>query len=65
MQKKIHGYYKQDRVNNSGNDDPFPEFMFTDKLVRLIVALKRYNDLFEQINYFADKYKRIETDRTE
>jgi len=29
--------------------------------VRFIIALNRYNNLFEQINYFADKYKRIES----
>ena len=53
MQEEIHGNDKENGINDAGNNNPLPQFVLPDKQMRFIIALNRYNDLFEQLNYFA------------
>ena len=41
--KEIHAYAKQYHVNDARNDDPFPEAVFTDKVVGFTIRLNGNN----------------------
>ena len=46
--KKIHADGKKDSIKQTGDNNPFPEFMFYNKLVRFKIGLDRYDDFLQQ-----------------
>ena len=49
--EKIHSYHKQYRIQNTRNDDPFPQTVFIDELVRPEIRLNGYDNFFQQVLY--------------
>jgi hypothetical protein len=45
--EEINADTEKDRIEYPGYQDPFPELMFRDEMVRFDVTLERYNDFFE------------------
>jgi hypothetical protein len=46
--KEIHTDTEKDRVQDARDQDPFPQLVFADEMVRFHVRLKGYDDFFEQ-----------------
>ena len=47
--KKIHADAEQNHVNNTRNDNPFPEFVLPDEQVCLSISPNCYNYIFQQM----------------
>ncbi len=48
MPEEVHARNEQKTVSNSGNNDPFPQPMFADKLVGLKIGLYGNDNFFKQ-----------------
>ena len=46
--EEIHACHKKYSIDNTRNNDPFPEFMLPDKLVYFSKGLDGYDYFFEQ-----------------
>ncbi len=55
MPEKIDANYKKDSINNSGNQYPFPQFIFYNKPVCFKICGDGYDDFFEQRLMIMDK----------
>lgn len=42
---------EKDGIKYAGDEDPFPDLMFGDKMMRFDIRLKGYDDLFEQFSF--------------
>jgi hypothetical protein len=47
--EKIHADAEQDGVEDAGYQDPFPDAVFGDELVCLVIRLEGYDDFFQQV----------------
>ena len=48
MAEEIHAYDEQGCINNTRDQNPFPQFMLLDKPVCLEISLYAYNHFFQQ-----------------
>ncbi len=51
--EKINSRRKKQHVNNAGYQNPFPQVVLPDKLVRFRIGLDGYNDFFQQMAAFS------------
>jgi hypothetical protein len=49
MKPIIHPCNKENSIDNTRNDDPFPKLMPYNKLMSLVIGLYGYDDLFKQL----------------
>lgn len=48
LPEKVYAYAEQDGIQDAGDEDPFPELMFADEMMRFDIRLEGYNNFFEQ-----------------
>ena len=48
LPEEVEADAKEDRIENAGDQDPFPNLMFGDEMMGLDIRLEGYDDFFEQ-----------------